>query len=418
MFLVFGTIISEAQTPTDAGIPDANHVLVVYKLPESQADTISIGLANYYKNRRGIPANNIVGLYLPDTTITINDTTHIVGLAQETDIIRDIDQDAIWAATPTFHAWRYYLDYVAAPIKNWITSHNLTSTIRYILLVKGVPFKIQARGDWSGLDGTKGNLTVDGLLCMLNTENYDSFITNEVYPNGGISNPYFNDDPNLTMDYRFVPDHFVKTWNGYNVKLSYLVSHLDGISYDIVKGMIDRSIAPDMSGTAAWILDDDPTYIGYGYLNSTRDKLEELGFNIVPDSTDSWVTSYNGDVMGYTSWGTHAEDDNCNWEDSAWVVDSLHFSWAKGAVFNAPESFNGNSLTMLQWGHWYEDQSRCGHTQGLATQFTQIGGTGTMGHAWEPGLGGVVGDSIFFPAYAMGYNLVDAIYQGKRGLAT
>jgi hypothetical protein len=158
------TILS--QEPTDAGIPDANHVLVVYNSNSLVSDSVM----QYYVAARGIPVSNICPLDSLDSwEITIEGETHIVGLAQETDIIRDTHQDSIKAPTPTFHAWRYYLDYVAAPIKNWITSHNLTSTIRYIVLCKGVPFKIQAAGDWALIGTSGGNVTVDGLLCMLNT---------------------------------------------------------------------------------------------------------------------------------------------------------------------------------------------------------------------------------------------------------
>ena len=314
------------------------------------------------------------------------------------------------AWTPTFHAWKYYLDHVYTPIKNWLTSHNLSSTIRYIVLCKGIPFKIQAVGHGGTASYNYGNCTVDGLLCMLNTNNYNSFIENSVYLHNKL-NPYHYADPNFTLEHRFLPDHYVTE----EYKLSYLVSHLDGISYDIVKGIIDRSLVPDTSGTATWILDNDPAF-GY-YFKSTKDNLESLGFNVFDDLSDNWITSYNGNVMGYSSWGTHAEDGNCNFNDSAWVKDSLHFNLSNGSVFNSCESFNGNSLTTLKWHYVFVDTNCSGHTQGLATQFTQIGGTSTLGHAFEPWTDGIIGDSIFFPAYAIGYNLVDAAYQGMKYLA-
>ena len=180
-----------------------------------------------------------------------------------------------------------------------------------------------------------------------------------------------------------------------------------------------------MSGTAAWIIDDDPTFQWPPWhiqFSDTKTKLEELGFNVVYNNNNSWITSHTGNVMGYTSWGTHAEDGNCEWEDSAWVKDSLHFDLANGAVFNTYESFNGNSLTTLNWRYVPNDPtSNCNHTQGLATQFTEIGGTGTMGHAWEPipwlMHEGIAENNIFFPAYQMGYNLVDAYYQSVPFLA-
>jgi len=226
-FLSFLTVQSYSQEPTDAGIPDANHVLVVYNSNSSVSDSVK----NYYRDARNIPASNIVPLPLPVyQDITIDGSTHRVKIVQATDIIQDSVNNANNLATPTRHAWKYFLDNISTPIKNWISSHNLTS-IRYVVLIKGVPCKIQ--GGANGSDDS-GNLTVGGMLCLLNTENYDTLIMNEVYPNGGVPNPYFAVDPDFTMDYRFIPDHFTTTWHGYLVKLSYLVSHLDGISYDIV----------------------------------------------------------------------------------------------------------------------------------------------------------------------------------------
>ncbi|MGQ9644866.1 MAG: hypothetical protein ACUVT3_13495 [Ignavibacterium sp.] len=86
LFLLYYDV-TEAQTY--ANIPGPENVLVVY----NSLDTISFLVTNYYKNARNIPTSNIVALNLPDTIITINDTTHTVGLAQQTDIIRDFDQD-------------------------------------------------------------------------------------------------------------------------------------------------------------------------------------------------------------------------------------------------------------------------------------------------------------------------------------
>lgn len=408
-FLFLLSVQSFAQEPTLAGIPDANHVLVVYNSNSLVSDSVM----QYYVSARGIPNPlNVVPLQLPDSVeITIENETHWVGLAQETDIIRDFYQDAIWAVTPTKHAFKYFLDNIATPIKTHLVNNNLLTTVRYILLVKGVPSKIQSGGDWCC--DVQGNVTVGGLLCMLNTPNYDSFILNDVLYNNGRTNPYKNIDPYFSMEYRFLPDHFIAN-EGHH--LSYLVSHLDGISYEVVKGIIDRSIDPDMSGTAYWIIDNEPN-TGGDFFTETRKKLLELGFNVYYDASDTWITSFPGKVMGYTSWGTHAENGNCEWEDSAWVKDSLKFDLASGSVFNTRESFNGNSLTTLNWRYVARPNANCHHTQGLATQFTEIGGTGTMGHAWEPVSEGIVQNQIFFPAYQIGYNLVDAFYQGLPALA-
>lgn len=164
--------LTEAQTPTYAGLPGPGNVLVVYKAQNNQQDTlgmISDSVMHYYINKRGIPFSNVIspGLNLPDSTqITVNGVTHWVGIRQVTDNIRDLYNHSIGTWYATEHAWKYFYQYVALPIKNYLTMHNLTNTIRYIVLCKGVPFKVQAAGDSSAIC----NVTVDGLLCMLNTK--------------------------------------------------------------------------------------------------------------------------------------------------------------------------------------------------------------------------------------------------------
>ncbi len=430
LFFILYCNITEAQTYANIAGPE--NVLVVYNSINDSLGWISDSVKTYYQNVRNIPSVNICPIEIPldSTQITVDNVTHWVGLRQRTDIIRDIDNyyNSNWF--PTYHAWQYYYTYVAAPIKQYIDNHNLTNTIRYIVLCKGVPFKIEAAGDVSA----NANVTVESLLCMLNTDDYEGFIQDiyEIFhqhsqpdPNYNytpiIYNPYcsgtYGIDPDYNFNWRFSTDYFSWSWSGHTVKLSYLVSHLDGISYDVVKDMIDRSKDPDMSGTATWVIDDDPQLGFYSYFTNTKNRLQEFGFNYVYNDNDNWITSYSGDVIGYTSKGTHAEDGNCNWEDSAWVVDSLHFNWANGALYNSLESFNGQSMSALKWRYVPRIPLGCNHTQGLATQSTVIGGTSFEANGWEPV--SIPGYNHYFlnftktyPAYAMGYSVVDAIYQG------
>ncbi|NCQ18358.1 MAG: hypothetical protein COZ80_00650 [Ignavibacteria bacterium CG_4_8_14_3_um_filter_37_9] len=52
--------IVEAQT--NANIAGTENVLVVYRGPVNESDTISQGVKNYYQNAHNIPNKNIVGL--------------------------------------------------------------------------------------------------------------------------------------------------------------------------------------------------------------------------------------------------------------------------------------------------------------------------------------------------------------------
>lgn len=168
--------LAEAQTPTDAGIPESQHVLVVYREPVDINDTlgtISKAVMEYYQQKRNIPGSNIVPLLnLKDQDVTVDGSTHRVKIVQVTDMIQDSVNNANNAVIPTRHAFKYFLDNIATPIKTHLINSNLFSTIRYIVLCKGIPFKIQAARDYGGFQ--RGNLTVDGLLCMLNTPDYDS----------------------------------------------------------------------------------------------------------------------------------------------------------------------------------------------------------------------------------------------------
>lgn len=277
ILFVFSFCALRNVAQTNATVPGPENVLVVYKSPDpsNPADTISRAVMRYYQQVRGIPAENIVRLdSLIDQWYTYGGTSHRIEIVQSGDILKDTTQ--AWAdrdpsfAGPSFHVWKYFQDRIAKPIRDHITQYGLAPKIRYIVLCKGVPYKIQAQHDWRG---APGNLTVDGLLCMLNTADYSDLLDSlyENYKRSAtlqtgwmrlpmIDNKYFDADKNFSTDYRFVPDAFTTQWDSFNVKLSYLVAHLDGLSFDIVKGIIDSSKNADTSGTATWILDADDNY--------------------------------------------------------------------------------------------------------------------------------------------------------------
>lgn len=74
-----------AKAQTNADTPGPENVLVVFNENSEVSDSIK----EYYKTARGIPAGNIVPLYLPDTIITIGGVTHPIIIAEGGNIIRD-----------------------------------------------------------------------------------------------------------------------------------------------------------------------------------------------------------------------------------------------------------------------------------------------------------------------------------------
>jgi len=388
-------------------------------------------VANYYKNARNIPATNVVELNdLISHDITIDGVTHPVIIAEGGNIIRDSLYHEWGAWFVTQHAWKYFYQYVALPIKNYITSNNLTS-IRYIVLCKGVPFKIQAGGDFGSVIG---NIAVDGLLSMLNTNNYDVLL-NSIYnryrsyalpdPNycyscqPQITNPYYNADPNLNMSNRFLPGAFTRNWNGHTIKLDYLISHLDGISYNMVKEIIDLSSEAPHADNYDWFIDADPQPCHGGtimvdFANSTAAKLNSLGFsNYSFDVTEDTVTHHNKPIISYSSNGVHTTKPPNTFEGQTlhpdYIQTQLNFTYVPGAIFNTAESFNAHSLSAIS--------RRPGAEMGQLVEFFLKGGTVSVGHAYEPYVPGVVNDGMMLPSYQLGYSFIDAAYMGMQYLA-
>lgn len=424
ILLFFNAI--DAQT--NANISGPENVLVVYN---SNSDT-SIMVKNYYVNARGIPTSNIVHLNsLISHNITLDGSTHSVSLAEGGNIIRDSINhiNGTWFATP--HAWKYFYQYFALPIKQHLINNNLTSTIRYIVLCKGVPFKIQPGGDHSSVIC---NQSIDGLLCMLNTNNYDVLLDSIYnkfrrfalpYPNYHsdncmiITNPYYSGSANLNMDNRFKGGVFTRNWNGHTIKLDYLVSHLDGINYDMVQEMIDRSTDAIHSNNYDWIIDADPTpchggSIMVSFANSTASALNSIGFSNYSFNVDEdTVTYHNKPIMSYSSNGVHTTKPPLTGEGQTlhpdYIQSQLNFNYVPGAIFNTAESFNAHLLGSIA--------RRPGAEMGQVVEFFLEGGTLGVGHAYEPYTGGIVRDGVMLPAYQVGYSFIDAAYMGMQYLA-
>ena len=132
----------------------------------------------------------------------------------------------------------------------------LKETIRYIVLCKGVPYKLQSRHDWSGIGGLPphNNVSLQSLLSIIGNDNYNDLLLSLFNGATIYDNPYSDVDW-MTMDYRFLPNFFI---NSYGIKLSYLVTRLDGLNFAKVVKMIDNSVNADMTGTKTWILDAHP----------------------------------------------------------------------------------------------------------------------------------------------------------------
>jgi len=223
------------QTATNLNYPEPKHVLVVYKTPSSHSDSIgfiSEDVKDYYVNKYDIPSENIIGLNLPNE---VTYDGHVVQLFRKAEVIKDTT--IAFYDTPDTHAWEYYIDYIADPIKNHLNStmvsgDSLKNIIRYIVLCYGIPFKIQARHDWGwSPGGIRENIALDGLLTILYHPNILE-LWQKYYWNTDYNNPYWRSDRYYNFDMRFKPHHFV---NNSELTLDYLVTRLDALDLETIE---------------------------------------------------------------------------------------------------------------------------------------------------------------------------------------
>ena len=434
IFIFLCLNLAEAQT--NANISGPENVLVVYKQPSSPTDTlgwISDSIKNYYQNARGIPEINIVPLNsLISHNITVGGSTHNVIIAEGGNIIRDSINhiNGNWYASQ--HAWKYFYQYVALPIKQHLINNNLTSTIKYIVLCQGLPYKIQAGAD-SG--AVICNQSVDGLLCMLNTNNYD-ILLDSIYnkfrryavPNYHywdydnqmeVTNPYYTGSAYLDMNNRFAGNVFTRNWNTHIIKLDYLVTHLDGINYNMVKNIVDLSTDAIHSNNYDWFIDADPDpchggNIMVSFANSTASNLSSIGFTNYSFNIDNdTVTFHNKPIISYSSNGVHTTKPPNIYEGQTlhpdYIQTQLNFNYAPGCIFNTAESYNAELLSRIH--------RHAGAEMGQIVEYFFEGGTLAVGHAYEPMTGGIIRDGVMFPAYQVGYSFIDAAYLGMPYLA-
>lgn len=425
LFILCYNLADAQQTPTYADPPGPEHVLVVYKEPTSPTDTLGLisrdSVKYYYQQRREIPEINIWGLpRLVDTLVydPETQTTHQIELDQQGEIIRDMNNKDI--PDPTIHAWLYFNERIAKPIANYLKTTYVNGTplkdiIRFIVLVKGVPFRIDAREE--DADSRGQNVIVANLLTLLGETIADPNALLFYYnKNVGIPNPYYNVDPNFSMDHNFLPNYYQKTVSiGGQIKsisLSYLVTHLSAPRYSDIKRMIDSSVAAINATDYEWFIDQDPTPCrGWSIIEDTETIFQSLGItNYFIDNTDTvFVTNpSNKNVMSYSSNGTWTSiGPGCNTiAFSPNYVQTLGFTYAAGAVFNTLESHTGLSI-----GTYPVIRTR---GQGLIADFTLMGGTVAVGQAFHSPATYEIKNNINFTHYAAGYTFIEAAYQGMQ----
>jgi uncharacterized protein (TIGR03790 family) len=330
----------------------AENVLLVL----NEASSISLDIGQYYAQKRGIPAANILKLKTTaEESITRND------FAQQ----------------------------IEAPIAAWLVRNSAQDRILYFVLTKGIPLRIEGT---SAPDGTIAS--VDSELTLL----YRKLTGQPIEPRGRINNPYFLGESPISEAKRF----------SHEMRDIYLVSRLDGYTPEDIRGMIDRGFSPSKDGKI--LLDaksSTPDKGGDLWLNQAAERLNAMGFRdrVVLDTTAKILRDQT-EVLGYYSWGSN---------DPAIKERYFNLKFVPGALAGMFVSSDGRSFTEPppDWkiGTWEDKNSyAAGSPQSMAGDLIREGVTGIAGHVAEPYLEATIRPNILFPAYLSGFNLIESYY--------
>ncbi len=329
----------------------------------NNASKDSRAVAEYYRERRGIPAANVCA-------------------------IKTLDQEEIQRV--------FYEDEIRKPIRECLTKGGLQDQILYIVLTKGVPIKVK------GEEGEKeAHASVDSELTLL----YSEMLGMKLRRQGGITNPYY-----------------VAHARGEFVRFShrefrmYLVTRLDGYEVSDVRALIDRGMAvrqrdPATETPGRFVLDlkSDGHDEGNRWLREAAVQLREAGVHesrIRLETSQKFLLGEK-DVLGYASWGSN---------DPADPARALGNTWRDGALATEYVSTNGRTFERppegWKTGKWSDPSETffAGSPQGLIADYIHEGVTGISGNVYEPYLQGCARPQILFPAYARGHNLAESFY--------
>ena len=343
--LVF-TAILLAPIAAEGLTPD--QVLIV----ANERSEISKQIAEYYQRARRIPALNLARI--------------------QTDPREEIDRE-------TFRRE------IALPIATHLLQHRLPDQILVIVLTKGVPLKIRGTG---GPRGTQAS--VDSELTLL----YRELIQGPAPLEGPVRNPYF--DPRVAEPFTRA-DHDI-----------YLVTRLDGYTWEDIRGLVDRAMAPARRGK--FVLDQKAPIPasggppGDGWLRQSAGLLKDS--DVVLDQSARVVTGET-DVMGYAGWGSN---------DPANTARSPGFRWLPGAIASWFVSTSARTFTAPPEG-WRVGSGYAGSSQSLVGDLIAEGVTGTVGYVYEPYLEATARPQIFLPAYRAGFTLAESFYMSLPSLS-
>jgi uncharacterized protein (TIGR03790 family) len=331
-----------AATASLAAQSGENVLLVV-----NQADAASREIADYYRERRSLPAKNICAI-----STTPNEEIQ----------------------------WAVYQQQIEKPIGDCLKKNALAEKVLYIVTTLGVPLKVEG----NGTTVTTEKASVDSELTLLYGKLHGSHFERP----GMLVNPYF-----MKRDAPFGHPRFP----------IYLVTRLAGWDVADVKALIDRSLAAKNLGKFVVDLSPGANDEGNDWLKTAAILLPAE--RTIIDETKK-VLYLQPDVIGYASWGSNDPNRKVRLLGFRWLPGAIatEFVSTNARTFKRPPD-NWAYTTWEDKSHLWD-----GSPQGLTGDLIHEGATGASGNVYEPFLVGCVRPDYLLPAYYQGRNLADSFY--------
>ncbi|MGO9262673.1 MAG: TIGR03790 family protein [Bryobacteraceae bacterium] len=318
------------------------------------ADAGSRQVAEYYRPRRSIPAQNVC--YLATTS------------AEEI-------------------SWEVYQRQIEAVVGNCLKKAGLVEQVLYIVTTLGVPLKVDGPGAAMNTD----RCSVDSELALL----YGKLKGREYPRAGAVPNPLFR-----KRDVPFTHAQFP----------IYLVTRLAAYDVADVKAMIDRSLAARNRGKFVVDLNSETDEDGNNWLRTAAILIP--GDRVVLDES-ARVLYDQKEVIGYAGWGSNDDHRKRRALGFQWLpgaVATEYVSTSARTLRRPPDAWT--FTTWADKSHWF-----AGSPQGLSADLIHEGATGASGNTYEPFLAGCVRPDYLLPAYYRGRNLAESFYSGMPFLS-
>jgi uncharacterized protein (TIGR03790 family) len=300
---------------------------------------ISDSIGTYFAQARNIPAINVARLPLPT--------------AETIDSIK--------------------FDTLRARVERYILNNNLQDKINYIVTTKGVPLRVN-----------RGN--------TFHTQSPSASVESELSLILGPYSDYIGQAGAVLSPYHGANTRFSRASYGF-----YLVTRLDGYTYQDVKAMIDKAAQPnEIPAEGTFVFDQDPDWTPFlGTLNTNIVRAHEIltkrGFSSLLDSSHIYQTT-RSNVIGYVSWGSNDHYDELYTENA-----KPKNRWLPGAIAETYVSTSARSF-----------RSPLTYGQSAIADLIAEGITGAKGYVYEPFASAMANVAILFDRYTAGYNLAES----------